>query len=363
MKASIFCIGTELVDGQITNRNAPWISKKLNAFGIETLLHLNVPDDRPLMLKGLQIVSEEAELIFVTGGLGPTSDDFTREIIAEWSQSPLRYHPDSWDHLTQRLHSRGAPIKEIQKQQCYFPDKAEILINPEGTANAFYLEFQNKKVFVLPGPPTEIEAIWNASIDPWLVQRTGNFDPRMTKKWETLGKGEAEIATLVEQALGSLEIEKGYRVHQPYVEVKLSFKKSQSQAMQPWIDKVEQVLKAYTATRDDEDLAETFSSFLKTSSFSLEDEATGTFLLQRLLPRLHKSKQDWAFSTKLTHEEAEFKISISKLSDFSCEVRAVWGNKSFHEVITSPYHTEALKERSQQYLAEMILLLTCRKFA
>ena len=83
MIASVLGVGTELVDGQIVNKNAAWISEKLRALGLTTKLHLVIPDDRKLIFESLDYCGQYSDLIFVTGGLGPTSDDFTREVISE----------------------------------------------------------------------------------------------------------------------------------------------------------------------------------------------------------------------------------------------------------------------------------------
>jgi molybdenum cofactor synthesis domain-containing protein len=152
MKASILAIGTELTTGQIVNQNAANLSTKLKALGVIVTTHLTVPDDRQIILKSLKFLETASDteensnhdIIFVTGGLGPTSDDFTRDLIAEWSGLPMKFDETSWIHIQERLKSRGFVVHERQKQQCYFPEKSEILFNSEGTANGFKL-FVNKK--------------------------------------------------------------------------------------------------------------------------------------------------------------------------------------------------------------------------
>jgi molybdenum cofactor synthesis domain-containing protein len=156
MKAIVLGIGTELVDGQIVNKNAAWISEKLKKIGLTTALHLVVPDDKKLILEALDFCAQYADLMFVTGGLGPTTDDFTREVISTWTNLELKFDEDSWQHIKDRLEPRGYVVKDIQRQQCFYPAGSVVLKNSEGTANAFYLEAKDKKIFVLPGPPREM---------------------------------------------------------------------------------------------------------------------------------------------------------------------------------------------------------------
>src|SRR6185312_1777937 len=122
MKTSILSIGTELTSGQILNSNAQWIAARLKDFGVLNSLQLTVPDERDQMLRGLEYCAQDIDVIFITGGLGPTTDDFTRLIIAEWSGKKLLWNEESWQHIVQRLSSRGRDIKDIQKQQAYFPE-------------------------------------------------------------------------------------------------------------------------------------------------------------------------------------------------------------------------------------------------
>ncbi len=249
MKASIIGIGTELTLGQILNRNAQWISEKLQLLGVETVIHLAVPDHEQLILESLDFSADRSDLIFTTGGLGPTTDDFTKEVIAKWTGKQLQYDPDSWDRIVEMFNNRGAVIREFQKQQAYFPLGAKILTNNAGTANAFSMELSQKKspkkLFVLPGPPLEIETIWADHISKDLEILCKDLDPYLTYSWDCQNAGESEIAFRTEAALQGCSLTKGYRVHKPYVEVKLSFYKSQLKEAKPYIKALDESLASY----------------------------------------------------------------------------------------------------------------------
>lgn len=242
MKASIIGIGTEITSGQILNSNGQWISKKMTQLGVDVTTHICIPDDHKLIFDTLEFCKKKSDLIFITGGLGPTTDDFTRDVVAKWAKKKLVFDPKSLSKIKKRFKERGLTMREFQKQQCYYPKGSKILKNRMGTANAFYFQAHKKEVFVLPGPPREIEVIWNEHIDRILKKLTQNIDRLMIQSWKCVGVGESEVAHRVENALQGCSLTKGYRAHHPYVEVKLSYYKSQSRDAKKWIKKIDEVL-------------------------------------------------------------------------------------------------------------------------
>ena len=360
MKAAVLGIGTELTDGQIVNKNASWISSKLKEIGITTSIHLVVPDERHLMQQGIEFCAAKADVIFLTGGLGPTSDDFTRDIVAEWAKRKLLFDEASWRHVSERLTSRGYSVKDIQKQQCYFPEGAEILSNSEGTANGFGLTIENKMIFVLPGPPREIEAIWNSHISFWLHTNTLQLDPYITRKWDTIGVGESDIAVIVEEILNGHAADVGYRVHLPYVEVKLSFFKSQESKNQKLIENLTKSLEFCTVSRDGEDVAKLLAKKIKHfPSITVRDELSGQFLTNRLMPslRAYMSTNQWTFTNlEIQQSSCSLDLWLKGFDGECCEIGLRTTKISIKETINSPYITANMLERRQQYFAEMAII-------
>ena len=370
MKISILGVGTELTNGQILNRNAQWISQAMMGFGVPTSLHLVVPDERELILKALQMCADQSDVIFVTGGLGPTTDDFTRDVIAKWSGRELVWHEASWKHIQDRLLPRGIAVKEIQRQQCYYPENAQVLINRMGTANAFQLQHQGKAVFVLPGPPREIEAIWQDHIHPWMKGKTADVDPLITLSWDTIGLGESDVADRVEAALAGCDYEKGYRVHLPFVEVKLSFLKSQTAEAKRWVQAVDAAIGPITLLKNGEDAAEKVARlFSGYDHVWICDEIPGSFLLQRLFPyckSLLKEKK-LHFSSKLSSgEELSGRVLNLRLQEDSPSSGRAWLSASGQtrtQYFMSPYTSSLLKERAQQFYAEMALVFWMKELS
>jgi nicotinamide-nucleotide amidase len=291
VKAATLAIGTEITDGQITDRNSTWISDRCTAAGLDVVEHRAVPDDRSMIAQALRELSEKSDYLFVTGGLGPTSDDMTRDLVADVFQSPLEYDEASWQKIEKRFAARGALAKPIQQQQCFFPKGSTLLENPAGTANAFSLSVVwNKRplfVVVLPGPPAEIAAIW----DLRLAQRLESVVPMEAREdlvvWQTLGLGEGDIAEKVEAAVAGSGLRIGYRVHLPFVEVKLWARSADANKAKPFIDRINDSLATWTVGRGKSDSADC----LIRSSFGgrdivILDLITGGYLQSRLMERL-----------------------------------------------------------------------------
>lgn len=362
MKISALSIGTELTTGQILNRNGQWISQKFKELGIETSFHLVVPDDRQLILEALRFCSEHSDHIFVTGGIGPTSDDFTREVIAEWTGKPLKWDEKSWVHIHDRLVPRGIVVKEIQKQQCYFPDGSTILTNQMGTANAFFLSYEGREIFVLPGPPRELEALWQDFIAHRMIEKTKDLDPLITTSWDTIGLGESDVADRAEAALIGCSFDKGYRVHMPFVEFKLTYPKSNSLEAKEWIEKLDEALGPITALKNGEDAASKVSElFLGFEKVLIIDEIPGSFLMHRLFPfskKLLREKKLNFLSSPLAFVEDPNTLLLTLKEDCPGKAKAglKWQLQNKYMDIESPFKSQLLKEREQQYYAEMALI-------
>lgn len=370
MKASILAVGTELTTGQITNKNATWISEKLKSLGVLVMMHLTVPDDRKLILESLQYLETNSDLIFVTGGLGPTSDDFTRDIITVWADKKMIFDVDSWEQILERFKSRGFTTRDIQKQQCYFPETARILKNSQGTANGFLLELnkktQIKNAFVLPGPPSEIAAIWKDHIHHWLVENTKDLDKLVTKSWDTLGVGESDVADRIEKVFQEFStlrpvIEIGYRVHLPYVEVKLSFLESATASVTQLLTRIDQTLKEITAAKDFQDIAQILSSKLIDVDFTIYDYVTSGFLHSRLAPHL-KNQKCWSWQQAEQAPPIDFFegeenfLALVPLKEDQIVVISDFQGQKKQWILEAPMKSALMLERRKQYFAEMALI-------
>lgn len=362
MKAAVLAIGTELTTGQIPNTHGPWIGQQLKKMGVECLHHLSIPDDREEIQQSLKFINSKNDLIFITGGLGPTADDFTREEIAKFLGQKLIYSEEAWSHIVDRLGSRGVPVRDNQKQQCYFPESAKLLSNPEGTAYGFYVQQNNKYYFVLPGPPRELQTIWRLHLQSLLLNLTVSLDPLLTKIWDVIGIGEGEIAHFLDEALkAEAPVDLAYRVHPPYVEVKLTYKKSEFLKWQKALNIIQQTLQSYLATENGEDIFLTWYQSLKADRvYCVIDQLTEGYLnerLQKCLPKREMLKQI-VFS-----QNASFTPPLgAELLILTSDRQVLLNGQRLS--IQSPYaanfHT---LERSKQYITEMAFFNWVKKIA
>lgn len=360
MKASILSIGTELTDGQILNRNAHWISQKLKKATVETQCHLTVPDDFAAMLNAVDICAQNSELIFVTGGLGPTSDDFTRDVIAKWCGKRLEFSESVWQAVQKRMTERGYIPTEEQKQQCFFPETATILKNKAGTAPGFYLVHNGHHFFVLPGPPHEVAAVWEDFIADYLLKNAQDPDPLITRIWDTIGKGESDVAIGVERVLKNVSVVKGYRVHLPYVEVKVSYRQSQELELQDVLEDLNSELLPILVTRDGEDLISTLSDEIKKlppECLNIVDGSGSPKLLNRLTPLL-SGTPSWSYhkDSNSVSEKSKMRFEFQLLEDHIAEVKILLNGQSFTRKLQSPYNNQLMVSRSLQVLIEYALV-------
>lgn len=320
-QAVILAIGSELLAGQIANTNGAWLSQSLWDLGIRVVKHVTVDDIEQDIVDALDQLSKVAGVIIVTGGLGPTSDDLTRQAVANWASVKLIYDPPSWDHISKIFEGFQMPAPETNRQQCWFPDGARILTNRAGTANGFALERQGTTVVVLPGPPREVEAIWQDHAKGMLAARVPLEKRPILKMWRTIGKGESLLAEVVEPLVQGKGFEVAYRAHAPYVELKLRYPsvlRAQADSVSQALDKA---IEPWLFERDRENHAAALSELLsKQKAIDIYDGATQGHLLDLIGPYLRdrvRTQKQIAISTSWENHDIprDYVSQICDLSD------------------------------------------------
>jgi len=167
--AVLISAGTELTEGIIQDGHVRFLSSELTALGFQVRRGVQVPDDRDLFRAELDRAVADARLVIITGGLGPTSDDLTREIVAEAAGVPLDFHQEAWDALLARF--AGRTVSDTNRKQALAPRGFPLLPNPNGTAPGFYGSVGDALVVALPGPPSELRPMFSASVVPLLTAR------------------------------------------------------------------------------------------------------------------------------------------------------------------------------------------------
>jgi nicotinamide-nucleotide amidase len=193
LKATILSIGTELLFGQIVNTNTTYLSKQLQLLGIDVLYHFTVGDNEDRMRNAILRSFEETDLIITTGGLGPTQDDATKEIIAEVMNDKLELDQSVLDGIQSFFDRIGREMTENNKKQAYLPSRCEPFYNDVGTAPGFALENDGKIVIALPGPPREMTYMFQKSGLPYLESKTNSvIFYKILRMW---GIGESQLET------------------------------------------------------------------------------------------------------------------------------------------------------------------------
>lgn len=195
MIAEILSVGTELLMGQIANTDAQFISRQLSHLGINIYHQTTVGDNPARVKEALALALSRADIVITTGGLGPTEDDLTKEMVAEYFGLKMVRDPKSYDHLVEMLTAHGRKMTENNLKQADFPEGAIIMENLRGTAPGCIVEQGEKAVAVLPGPPFELTDMFERQLKPYLAKKSG---VHLTSRFlRIFGVGESNVETIL----------------------------------------------------------------------------------------------------------------------------------------------------------------------
>ena len=193
MKAEIISIGSELTSGKNLDTNSQWLSIQLAAMGIPVGWHTTIADDFEANLQAFDIASQRAELVIASGGLGPTQDDLTREVLAKLISQPLEFHPPSWDTIVEMFTKRNRACPDRNKVQAFFPKGAEPIPNESGTAPGIWMKAKQSYIAALPGVPREMKSMFEAWLKTKLIELGLAQGVLIQRKINTFGLGESAI--------------------------------------------------------------------------------------------------------------------------------------------------------------------------
>ncbi len=197
VKAEIITIGDEILYGQILDTNTQWISLELDKLGIKTVRKSSVGDQKSEILQILTEAEQRADVVFITGGLGPTKDDLTKKILAEYFGCELAIHPGALQDVTEFFAKRGRELSDINRDQALLPTKAEFIRNSQGTAPGMWFNEKGVIWVSMPGVPFEMKNIMEQEVLPRLVS---HFQTPIIyhKVIKTVGIGESYLSDLIE---------------------------------------------------------------------------------------------------------------------------------------------------------------------
>jgi nicotinamide-nucleotide amidase len=197
VKAEIITIGDEILYGQILDTNTQWISLELDKLGIKTVRKSSVGDHKSEILQILNEAAERADVVFITGGLGPTKDDLTKKILAEYFDCELAMNPVALQDVTEFFAKRGRELSDINRDQALLPTKAEFIRNVQGTAPGMWFNEKGVIWVSMPGVPYEMKNIMEQEVLPRLVKHF-NTPVIFHKVVKTVGIGESYLSELIE---------------------------------------------------------------------------------------------------------------------------------------------------------------------
>lgn len=203
VRAEIITIGDEILYGQILDTNTQWISQELDKLGVKTVRKSSVGDNKDEIVRIFDEAQTRADLILITGGLGPTKDDLTKKILADYFGATLVLHPQALEDVTLFFQKRGRSLTEINRSQAFLPSNCTFIPNIQGTAPAMWFEEKGAIWVSMPGVPFEMKVIMQQEILPRI---TNHFKtPKIIHKViKTVGIGESYLSDLIQDWENSL---------------------------------------------------------------------------------------------------------------------------------------------------------------
>jgi len=198
MQSEILCVGSELLLGQIVDTNAAYIATQLARYGIDVRRKQTVGDNLERIVRAIRSALQNADVLIITGGLGPTSDDLTREAIAAAFEVELELQPDLERQLRDFFSGRNIQFSSTNLRQAYLPRGARAIPNPNGTAPGVWMSRDGKAVFAIPGVPHEMRHMLDATIIPAIQEERGETEILVSRVVRTFGIGESALGEAVE---------------------------------------------------------------------------------------------------------------------------------------------------------------------
>lgn len=277
--AEIISIGTEIMLGEITDTNAAFIASQLPQYGIDLLYVSQVGDNPQRMRELLRRAWERSDITFTTGGLGPTEDDLTREMIAAELDEELQIDPEQERILRGWMERRGRPMAERNLKQAMLIASARVIPNERGTAPGWWVEQDNRAMVVMPGPPAEMNAMWERHVAPELESRATGI--LVTRTLKTTGLGESSVDEILSPLLSSPNPSIGIYARRDGVHARIAAKAPTRELawdlIHPVENQVRNILGASIWGEDDETLAGAIGRLLHDERMTLAvmESATG----------------------------------------------------------------------------------------
>jgi nicotinamide-nucleotide amidase len=267
VRTEVVGVGTEILLGQIANTNAQWIGERLAAIGVDVLHHQVVGDNEERIVDAIRLAISRADAVILTGGLGPTQDDITRDAIAAAAGVPLERRPELAEGIRDRFARAGREMPESNLVQADLPVGARAIVPVRGTAPGIVLEIEGRHVFALPGVPTEMREMMEGTVLPELAAASGR-GAIVSRTVRCVGIAESRVAELLDDLFrGSINPTVAYLAGGGEVKVRLTAKAGDAQEagalIEPVVDTVVARIGDFVTSTSDEELEEVVGRLLR----------------------------------------------------------------------------------------------------
>ncbi len=201
MRAEVIAIGDELTSGQRLDTNSQWLAAELGLLGVPVTFHTTAADTVAAGVEAFRVAAGRADLVVATGGLGPTADDLTRDVLAELAGCPLELSAEALAAVESRFTRRGVPMPETNRRQALFPRGCRIIPNPEGTAPGLDVDVREDgrrcRIFALPGVPAEMRTMWRETVATAILGMLPQKATIVQRRIKCFGAGESAIEAML----------------------------------------------------------------------------------------------------------------------------------------------------------------------
>ncbi len=289
MKAEIIAIGSELVLGETIDTNSAWLSRRLLQVGVPVAYHTTVGDNVKAIKETVKLAASRVRLVILTGGLGPTKDDLTREAVAELCSRPLIESKAARRHIEAIIKRRHGKVLPSHLKQALLPRGAKHLKNPVGSAAGFRLKFGKAAVITLPGVPREMRGMFEEEVFPWIKKSAGRAGAILTKIVRTVGLPESEVDLRIGHLMGKENPDVGTGARVGMVDVRITARGKSAAAARRILRKTEAEIRKLLGDAiygSGEDTLETACARLllqKKKTLAVAESATGGLISSRLI--------------------------------------------------------------------------------
>ena len=285
IKAEIISIGDELLIGQVVNTNASWMAALLNKFGIRVVHIAAISDSEPAIRKALDDAKIRADVVLITGGLGPTKDDITKHVLAEYFNSKMIFHEPTFEQVKQLFKARNYEVTAVNRKQAEIPEKCIPLQNKNGTAPGMWFEEEGKVFVSMPGVPFEMKLLMTSHVIP-AIQEKFDLGHIYHKTIMTFGMGESKVAEKIEDIENRLpeSVKLAYLPQPGIVRLRLSSsgydREKLKKTIDEYVQKIVERLPELVFGFDDESMEEVVGKLLhfQGKTVSTAESCTGGYI-------------------------------------------------------------------------------------